>query len=40
MGSTETLGNLYMKPDMKIDQYETEKNHIVFWSDLSKCLRV
>ena len=34
------LGGLYMKPDMKIDWYETEKSHVVFWSSLSKCLHV
>ena len=34
------LGGLYMKPDMKIDQYETEKSHIVFWSSLYECLHV
>ena len=34
------LGGLYMKPDMKIDRYETEKSHIAFWSSLSECLYV
>ena len=29
-----------MKPDMKIDRYETEKSHIAFWSSLSECLHV
>ena len=32
------LGGLYIKPDMKIDRYETEESHIAFWSSLSKCL--
>ena len=30
MCSIEILGDLYMKPDMKIDQYDTEKSHIAF----------
>ena len=29
------LGDLYMKPDMKIERYETE-SLIAFWSSLSK----
>ena len=29
-----------MKPDMKIDRYETERNHIAFCSSLSECLHV
>ena len=29
-----------MKPDMKIDRYETERSHISFWSSLSECLHV
>ena len=29
-----------MKPDMKIDRYETEKSHTAFWSSLSKLLHV
>ena len=29
-----------MKPDMKIDRYETERSHITFWSSLSECLHV
>ena len=40
MGSKEILGGLYMKPDMKIDQYETRKSHIAFRLKLSKCLHV
>ena len=40
MGSIEILGELYIKPGMKIDRYETEKSHIVLWSNLFKCLRV
>ena len=38
--SGEGLNQSYMKPDMKIDRYKTEKSHIVFWSSLSKCLHV
>ena len=34
------LGGFYMKPDMKIDRYETEKSNIAFWSNLSECLHV
>ena len=34
------LGGLYIKPDVKIDRYETEKSHIAFWSSLSECLHI
>ena len=34
------LHEVYMKPDMKIDRYETEKSHIAFWSSLPECLSV
>ena len=40
MGSIEILGDLYLKPDMKIDQYDTEKCYIAFWSNLFKRLHV
>ena len=40
MDSIKILGDLYLKPDMKIDQYDTEKSYIAFWSNLSKRLRV
>ena len=40
MGSIEILGSPYMKPGRTIDLYETEKSHIAFWSNLSKCLHV
>ena len=36
MGSIEILGELYIKPGMKIDRYETEKSHIALWSNLSE----
>ena len=29
-----------MKPNIKIDRYESEKSQIVFWSSLSECLHV
>ena len=40
MGSIEILGGLYIKPHMKIDQYETGKGHIALRPNLSKCLHV
>ena len=36
----ETVRRPLHEPDMKIDQYETEKSHIAFWSSLSECLHV
>ena len=36
----ETVRRPLHEPDMKIDQYETEKSHIAFWSSLSECLYV
>ena len=34
MSSIEILGGLYMKPDRKIERYETEKSHVAFRSNL------
>ena len=40
MSYIKTLGILYMRPGMTINQYETEKSHAALSSSLSKCLRV